>query len=590
MKQFPIFVLLIAVYGLSLLQSSHAEDALGTGSNGGDSVLTLTDKNFADSLAKSTFLVVEFYAPWCGHCKQLEPEYNKAASILFEEKKSGKWTGQTITLAKVDATVEKALGSQFEVRGFPTLKIFEEGSNQPSEYEGPRDAEGIVAYLKSRAGPASTELKDASAAKELAEDSSVLVVYTGSNIDSWMKVSKSLRGKAVFVHTSVKEVKSALGVKGEIYMLKKFDEKSVSFNGKVSDEANLAEWINLHRFEVGMAIQKGDQAALKAVFEDDTKPNLFLFLATSSTPSGVSTLSNFKNAAQSVRGKMVSAYFEFPNFPEAFDHFGFKAAAEKGELPAVLIEDRKANLRFRMEAEKITAESVSQFVQNFVDGKLKPFLKSEEIPASNDGPVRIIVGSTFESEVMKAGHWVLLEVYAPWCGHCKKLAPIYEEVGKAFAGTGVVIAKVDATSNDLPQSLNVSGFPSLLLFKGDGSKPEVFNGERSWSKITAYVSSWSGVQIPPTYTPPKEVLQEGGESVPLHMRIIQALAEDYQVPFLEEGRTVPGLYVFALVIFLLFIASISLVIACLSRDPSPEPSGQVSGAKVDKAAKGGKTD
>jgi protein disulfide-isomerase A1 len=581
-------VFVSAVLAAALIQACAADSA----DSSEDLVLTLTEKNFDEALAAHSFLVVEFYAPWCGHCKHLEPEYKKAASVLAEQKKSGKYTGQAITLAKVDATVEKALGTKFEVRGFPTLKIFEGGSDKPSDYEGPRDADGIVTFLKGRAGPASTEVKTEEEAKELIEESPVIVVYTDSDVDGWLKFSQSLRGKVVFVHTSSEAVKKAFGVEQKISVVKKFDEKLVGFDGTLSEQDKLVSWINLHRVEVGMAIQKGDQAAMKAVFEDDTKPNLFLFLATSTTPSGTASLSEFKKSAMKIRGKAISGYFEFPNFPEAFDHFGLKAAADKGDLPVVLIEDRKSSLRYKMDSKKITAELVDAFYSNFNSGKLQPFLKSEEPPTENDGPVRTIVASTFESEVSKAGRWVLLEAYAPWCGHCKKLVPIYEEVGKAFAGQGVTIAKVDATANDLPQSLNITGFPTILLFKGDGSKPEVYNGERNWKKITAFVSSWSGVQIAAGYSPSKDIEAEsaaaGGETFPIHMRIIGALAEDYQVPFMEEGRTVPGLYVFALVLFLLFVASISLVIACLSRDPPSEPVAKAPPSKD--AKKSGKKD
>lgn len=57
-------------------------------------------------------------------------------------------------------------------------------------------------------------------------------------------------------------------------------------------------------------------------------------------------------------------------------------------------------------------------------------MKSEEIPATNDEPVKILVGKNFDSLVMNNDKDVLVEFYAPWCGHCKQLAPIYDELAK----------------------------------------------------------------------------------------------------------------------------------------------------------------
>lgn len=64
------------------------------------------------------FLVVEFFAPWCGHCKKLAPEWEKAATAL----KGGE---PAIVLASVDATEEpnKALAEKFGIKGFPTIKV-----------------------------------------------------------------------------------------------------------------------------------------------------------------------------------------------------------------------------------------------------------------------------------------------------------------------------------------------------------------------------------------------------------------------------------------------------------------------------------
>lgn len=76
---------------------------------------------------------MEFYAPWCGHCKSLAPEYKKAAETL---------EAAGIKLGAVDATAEKELGDKYEVKGFPTLFVFKDGVKTP--YEGGRNHDAIV--------------------------------------------------------------------------------------------------------------------------------------------------------------------------------------------------------------------------------------------------------------------------------------------------------------------------------------------------------------------------------------------------------------------------------------------------------------
>ncbi|VDO99983.1 unnamed protein product [Soboliphyme baturini] len=97
-----------------------------------DYVLVLTQDNFTAYAMTEDLILVEFYAPWCGHCKRLAPEYKKAASLLNEHH-------PPIPLAKVDATAEKDLATEYNVTGFPTLKIFRNG--RVYDYTGPQDAQ-----------------------------------------------------------------------------------------------------------------------------------------------------------------------------------------------------------------------------------------------------------------------------------------------------------------------------------------------------------------------------------------------------------------------------------------------------------------
>lgn len=80
-------------------------------------VVVLKEANFSEFLERNPYVMVEFYAPWCGHCKALAPEYAEAATELKGE----------AVLAKVDGTEESGLMDKYEVQGFPTLYFYADG-------------------------------------------------------------------------------------------------------------------------------------------------------------------------------------------------------------------------------------------------------------------------------------------------------------------------------------------------------------------------------------------------------------------------------------------------------------------------------
>lgn len=83
---------------------------------------------------------------------------------------------------------------------------------------------------------------------------------------------------------------------------------------------------------------------------------------------------------------------------------------------------------------------------------------------------------------------VLIEFYAPWCGHCKSLAPKYDELGEKMTGEEVEIVKMDATANDVPPAYSVSGFPTLYWLPSDTKTPESYQGGREVDDFVKFIS------------------------------------------------------------------------------------------------------
>lgn len=97
------------------------------------------------------------------------------------------------------------------------------------------------------------------------------------------------------------------------------------------------------------------------------------------------------------------------------------------------------------------------------------------------------VAKNFDEVVTNNGKDTLIEFYAPWCGHCKKLTPTYDELAQKLAGEDVAIVKMDATANDVPPPYEVRGFPTLYWAAKDSKanpvKYEVLGFCMKWKKM-----------------------------------------------------------------------------------------------------------
>lgn len=130
-----------------------------------DDVLVLTEANFEQEVGQDRGALVEFYAPWCGHCKKLAPEYEKLGASFKKAK--------NILIGKVDCDEHKSICSKYGVSGYPTIQWFPKGSMEPKKYEGQRTADALAEFVNTEGG---TNVK-------LATVPSNVVVLTSESFD-----------------------------------------------------------------------------------------------------------------------------------------------------------------------------------------------------------------------------------------------------------------------------------------------------------------------------------------------------------------------------------------------------------------------
>ena len=450
-----------------------------------DPVLVLTSENFTETTKNADIILVEFYAPWCGHCKQLAPQYKKAADMLQRAN-----TG--ISLAKVDATAEPELAKKYDVTGYPTMKLFRRG--EVFEYSGPRDAQGIATYMVKQAEPALSLLVSS---KDLGfllkEETPVVVGYFESEESSEFKAYASVANEGreeplLFRYYTEEDMAkkykmkpNSLAVFLPRVLQSKFEPSIKYYKGTLSVPSKelVGELKKLSRPLVGLRT-RSNVPGLYATFP--------LMIGYISNEDEENSLDYWRSKLAPIAKKHNDIIFAISDEGEFKEELkALNPNDDMEDIFFVLWGNEKE--KYTYSSDEVSSKDIERFINNYKTGKLKPFLRSQPIPDKQVGPVVTVVAKTFKEIVFDPKKDVFIEFYAPWCGHCKSLAPKYKSLAKKYKDNEkLVIAKFDATANDPPAEFEFSGFPTLFFVAaGEDSKPLAYDGETEIKAMTEFL-------------------------------------------------------------------------------------------------------
>ena len=162
-------------------------------------------------------------------------------------------------------------------------------------------------------------------------------------------------------------------------------------------------------------------------------------------------------------------------------------------LPAFAIREPVKNLRFPFNNSTASLEDqLEGFVQDFLDGKLQPTIKSEPISENNDRSLVDVVALNYQDIVMDEGKDVLLEFYIEQCYPCEMLLPTLEKLAQLYASniklkSQVTVGKINVDANDIPDR-GIQGFPTIKLYPaGSKDAPVFYYGTRTLKDMADFI-------------------------------------------------------------------------------------------------------
>jgi protein disulfide-isomerase A1 len=338
--------------------------------------------------------------------------------------------------------------------------------------------------------PAVSEVTTANHDEFQKADKIVAIAYLASSTAApapeFSKAAEAHRDDYLFGIATDEDVIKAAGVTPPaIVVYRSFDEPKSEFPYPATSATvkELEEWIK----ELAVPVLDEVNGENYAIYAQSSKPLAYLFIDPSHEDKD-KHLAAIRPVAQKYKSKMNFVWIDAIKFG---DHA--KALNLAGsDWPSFVIQNVEKQLKYPFDESKdVTTESAADWVEQYLEGKLQPQLKSQPIPETQDESVYTLVGKNFEDVVYDDSKDVFVEFYATWCGHCKRLKPTWDSLGDKYAAIKdrLVIAKMEAQDNDLPPSVpfRIQGFPTLK-FKPAGSREFVdYEGDRSFESLVSFV-------------------------------------------------------------------------------------------------------
>ncbi|XP_043415002.1 protein disulfide-isomerase TMX3 isoform X2 [Prionailurus bengalensis] len=322
------------------------------------------DESFKDN-RKDDIWLVDFYAPWCGHCKKLEPIWNEVGLEM-------KSIGSPVKVGKMDATSYSSIASEFGVRGYPTIKLLK--GDLAYNYRGPRTKDDIIEFAHRVSGALIRPLPSQQMFEHVQKRHRVFFVYIGGESplkEKYIDAASELIVYTYFFSASedvvpeyviLKEMPAVLVFKDETYFV--YDEY---------EDGDLSSWINRERFQNYLTMdgfllyELGDTGKLVAIAVIDEK-----------------NTSNEHTRLKSIIQEVARDYRDQFHRDFQFGHMDGNdyintLLMDELKVPTVVVLNTSNQQYFLLDRQIGSAEDMAHFIRDILDGTVPSIFKSSPL-------------------------------------------------------------------------------------------------------------------------------------------------------------------------------------------------------------------
>jgi len=424
-----------------------------------------------------------FHAPWCGHCVHLQPEYEKASKMIYDD------VVVNATIATFDGNMYQDATKEQDLTGYPTIRWFTPHGDH-FDYQGPRKANQIATWVRFMTIDPVSDMVQLPVPRSSDNERVHVTLVAPARTPAFERVALQYRTQARWGF--VEDLDGQIDQK--IVVHKPNEDPTEMYD--IHDVEKVRAFFLRDRLETFGELTKDSFTKFKAQGEISL---VYVLFDHADDVSLATQVEEFRSAVKKLAKKWWDQ-FSFvwvntkANGASLRDSFGINA------IPAVTVTNPHEPLseKFVLSGAPDSAK-IQEFLTGIVGGTMRPIFKSEDVPEVSSNAVQKVVGKTILSEVFRPDRDFFLEVYAPWCAHCRTTGPQVEIVGQTLADLSandlVQVGRINGQLNDSPGKLvSWEHFPTLIYVKAGSDEKIVYEGERTARAMLSFIAEQTDQQ------------------------------------------------------------------------------------------------